>query len=99
MDCKRVCFDFCSSLPGNPCDGSDGTDVFLEVVGDCASDCVVTVCVLVRVFDLTASPEPASDPFSVSSPISQFFFCVAFPSLRTAALVARWCVNSQRGQG
>ena len=44
---------------------------------DCASDCEVTECVLVRVFDLIASLDPASDIFSISSPFSQLDGCAS----------------------
>ena len=48
-----------------------------QQAGDCESDCQVTDFVSVRVFDLIASADPASDTLSVSSPISQFSFCIA----------------------
>ena len=50
VDCKRMCFDFCSSILENPCEESGGADV-----GDCGNDCEVTGCVPVRVFDLVSS--------------------------------------------
>ena len=53
------------------------------------SECEVTEGGPVRVFDLTASPDPVSDAFSVSSPISQLNCCasqaLSFCEMRSAS--------------
>ena len=55
-----MCVGFCSGLVGNLCEESGGV-VSLGDAGECVSDCEVTECVLVIVFDLTASSDPESD--------------------------------------
>ena len=60
-------------------------------------NCEVTECVLVCFFDLTASLDPESDIFSVSSPNFQSKGCVSqtLPSLRSGAS-GTLCEQSKR---
>ena len=56
------------------CEESDGADVVREAV-DCGGACELTDCV--RVFDLTASPDPSSDTSPVYSSDSELIFCAS----------------------
>ena len=68
MNSERVCVGLCSSF----CLREESVGaVFVPEVGDCVSDCDVTECVLVGVFDLTASSDFEGEIFSVSSAVSQ----------------------------
>ena len=71
-----MCFDFCSSLPENPCEESGGADVVRDA-SDSGSDCEVAHGVPVHVFDLASPPDPVVVSMSVSVPTSQLFLCAS----------------------